>query len=196
MRTEARKNMSVVRRIVPTPQRCSSCSGRGAAGERARLPSGAARRAVSSAGADAGRGARRGTPRVWRRRAGQGASARRAIVRLAGRCQRDMALRCANARRHSGLHARRRPDARARHRAVTVIYSVLRNVVLDPFPYSRSDRLVNVVLKDGHRPASSAARISPRPSSWTTSSRHRPSKMSSAPAVRACTGSAAPAPSS
>ena len=33
--------------------------------------------------------------------------------------------------------------------AVTVIYSVLRNVVLDPFPYSRSDRLVNVVLRDG-----------------------------------------------
>jgi putative ABC transport system permease protein len=33
--------------------------------------------------------------------------------------------------------------------AVTVIYSVLRNVVLDPFPYSRSDRLVNVLLKDG-----------------------------------------------
>ncbi len=32
--------------------------------------------------------------------------------------------------------------------AVTVIYSVLRNVVLDPFPYSRSDRLVNVVLRD------------------------------------------------
>jgi putative ABC transport system permease protein len=33
--------------------------------------------------------------------------------------------------------------------AVTVIYSVVRNVVLDPFPYTRSDRLVNVVLKDG-----------------------------------------------
>ena len=32
--------------------------------------------------------------------------------------------------------------------AVTVIYSVLRNVVLDPFPYSRAERLVNVVLKD------------------------------------------------
>lgn len=32
--------------------------------------------------------------------------------------------------------------------AVTVIYSVLRNVVLDPFPYSRSDRMVNVVLLD------------------------------------------------
>src|SRR3989337_3042209 len=32
--------------------------------------------------------------------------------------------------------------------AVTVIYSVLRNVVLDPFPYSRSERLVNVLLKD------------------------------------------------
>jgi putative ABC transport system permease protein len=32
--------------------------------------------------------------------------------------------------------------------AVTVIYSVLRNVVLDPFPYSRSDRMVNVVLND------------------------------------------------
>jgi len=32
--------------------------------------------------------------------------------------------------------------------AVTVIYSVVRNVVLDPFPYSRSDRLVNVVLRD------------------------------------------------
>jgi hypothetical protein len=30
--------------------------------------------------------------------------------------------------------------------AVTIIYSVVRNVVLDPFPYSRSDRLVNVVL--------------------------------------------------
>ena len=33
--------------------------------------------------------------------------------------------------------------------AVTVIYSVVRNVVLNPFPYSRSDRLVNVVLRDG-----------------------------------------------
>src|SRR5215213_2358605 len=33
--------------------------------------------------------------------------------------------------------------------AVTVIYSVVRNVVLDPFPYSRSDRLVNVVLYNG-----------------------------------------------
>src|SRR6187200_2945900 len=32
--------------------------------------------------------------------------------------------------------------------AVTVIYSVVRNVVLDPFPYTRSERLVNVVLKD------------------------------------------------
>ncbi len=32
--------------------------------------------------------------------------------------------------------------------AMTVIYSVVRNVVLDPFPYSRSDRLVNVVLRD------------------------------------------------
>jgi len=32
--------------------------------------------------------------------------------------------------------------------AATVIYSVLRNVVLDPFPYSRSERMVNVVLKD------------------------------------------------
>jgi putative ABC transport system permease protein len=32
--------------------------------------------------------------------------------------------------------------------AVTVIYSVVRNVVLNPFPYSRSDRLVNVVLRD------------------------------------------------
>jgi putative ABC transport system permease protein len=33
--------------------------------------------------------------------------------------------------------------------AVTIIYSVLRNVVLDPFPYSRSDRMVNLVLNDG-----------------------------------------------
>src|SRR5689334_16262622 len=33
--------------------------------------------------------------------------------------------------------------------AVTVIYSVVRNVVLDPFPYTRSDRMVNVVLFDG-----------------------------------------------
>jgi putative ABC transport system permease protein len=32
--------------------------------------------------------------------------------------------------------------------AVTVIYSVLRNVVLEPFPYSRADRLINVLLKD------------------------------------------------
>jgi len=32
--------------------------------------------------------------------------------------------------------------------AVTIIYSVVRNIVLDPFPYSRSDRLVNVVLRD------------------------------------------------
>lgn len=33
--------------------------------------------------------------------------------------------------------------------AVTIIYSVLRNVVLEPFPYSRADRLVNVLLNDG-----------------------------------------------
>jgi len=32
--------------------------------------------------------------------------------------------------------------------AVTVIYSVVRNVVLEPFPYSRSDRLVNVLIRD------------------------------------------------
>lgn len=32
--------------------------------------------------------------------------------------------------------------------AVTVIYSVVRNIVLDPFPYSRANRLVNVVLRD------------------------------------------------
>jgi putative ABC transport system permease protein len=32
--------------------------------------------------------------------------------------------------------------------AVTVIYSVVRNVVLDPFPYTRSDRMVNLVLRD------------------------------------------------
>jgi len=32
--------------------------------------------------------------------------------------------------------------------AVTIIYSVVRNVVLDPFPYSHSERLVNVSLRD------------------------------------------------
>jgi putative ABC transport system permease protein len=32
--------------------------------------------------------------------------------------------------------------------AATIIYSVVRNVVLEPFPYSRSERMVNVVLKD------------------------------------------------
>jgi hypothetical protein len=33
--------------------------------------------------------------------------------------------------------------------SVTVMYSVIHNVLLDPFPYSRSDRLIEV----GHRPA-------------------------------------------
>ncbi|HJZ70711.1 MAG TPA: ABC transporter permease [Vicinamibacterales bacterium] len=32
--------------------------------------------------------------------------------------------------------------------AATVIYSVVRNVVLDPFPYTRSDRMVNLLLRD------------------------------------------------
>jgi putative ABC transport system permease protein len=32
--------------------------------------------------------------------------------------------------------------------AATVIYSVVRNVVLDPFPYSHSSRLVDVVMRD------------------------------------------------
>ena len=32
--------------------------------------------------------------------------------------------------------------------AVTIIYSVVRNVVLDPFPYVHSDRLVNLVVRD------------------------------------------------
>ena len=38
--------------------------------------------------------------------------------------------------------------------AVTVIYSVVRNVALDPFPCSRSERLVNVELHDATSPAS------------------------------------------
>ena len=68
------------------------------------------------------------------------------------------------------VHRRGDAHAGARHRAVTVIYSVVRNVVLDPFPYSRSDRLVNVVLRDG------ADRIVRGPyfplrSSWTIRSR-------------------------
>jgi putative ABC transport system permease protein len=33
--------------------------------------------------------------------------------------------------------------------AVTVIYSVVRNVLLDPFPYRDSDRMVDVVVRDG-----------------------------------------------
>jgi hypothetical protein len=32
--------------------------------------------------------------------------------------------------------------------AVTVIYSVVRNVVLDPFPYPHSDRMVDVFVRD------------------------------------------------
>jgi putative ABC transport system permease protein len=32
--------------------------------------------------------------------------------------------------------------------ASTVIYSVVRNVVLDPFPYAHSDRMVDIVVKD------------------------------------------------
>jgi hypothetical protein len=31
--------------------------------------------------------------------------------------------------------------------AVTVIYSLLRNVLLDPFPYQHQDRMVDIVLK-------------------------------------------------
>ncbi len=32
--------------------------------------------------------------------------------------------------------------------AVAIIYSVVRQILLDPFPYSRSDRMVDVVLRD------------------------------------------------
>src|SRR6266511_589956 len=32
--------------------------------------------------------------------------------------------------------------------SVAVIYSVVRQVLLDPFPYSRSDRMVDVVIRD------------------------------------------------
>jgi putative ABC transport system permease protein len=31
---------------------------------------------------------------------------------------------------------------------VAIIYSVVRQILLDPFPYSRSDRMVDVVLRD------------------------------------------------
>ena len=71
--------------------------------------------------------------------------------------------------------------------AVTVIYSVLRNVALDPFPYSRSDRLVNVVLRDGSGRIS-AARISAPRSSSTIRSKPPRSRTSSAPASSARTG--------
>jgi putative ABC transport system permease protein len=36
--------------------------------------------------------------------------------------------------------------------SVTVMYSVIRNVLLDPFPYTRSDRLVDVLVRDMARP--------------------------------------------
>jgi len=38
--------------------------------------------------------------------------------------------------------------------SVTVMYSVIRNVLLDPFPYTRSDRLV-----DGPRHGEAASRV-------------------------------------
>ena len=31
---------------------------------------------------------------------------------------------------------------------VTVIYSALRNILLDPFPYAQSERMVNVQIRD------------------------------------------------
>src|SRR5688572_2831705 len=36
--------------------------------------------------------------------------------------------------------------------AVTVIYSVVHNVVVDPLPYRDADRLVNVLVKDSQSP--------------------------------------------
>ena len=79
--------------------------------------------------------------------------------------------------------------------AATVIYSVVRNVVLDPFPYSRSDRMVNVLLKDAirsHRPRPLFLR---RRSFSIIRSRRRRSKTSSAPAWITSFGAAMPAPS-
>ena len=71
--------------------------------------------------------------------------------------------------------------------AVTVIYSVLRNVALDPFPYSRSDRLVNVVFATGPA-ASFADRISAPRNFSTIRSRPQRSRTSSARASSARTG--------
>ncbi len=58
----------------------------------------------------------RGAARLWRRRSSQGASARCAIVSLDRRSRAGRRVRAAFAAPEPGVHDRRRPDARHRHR--------------------------------------------------------------------------------
>ena len=77
---------------------------------------------------------------------------------------------------------------------VTVIYSALRNILLDPFPYVKSDRMVNVFLMTPRRATATTAARWDRTSRSTCSSSRRCSRRSSSapPTTRSCAPPPAP----
>ena len=71
--------------------------------------------------------------------------------------------------------------------AATTIFSVIQNVLLDPFPYRDADRVAAIRIHDVDQPAAvRPRRPCRRPSSWTTSSRTTCSRRSSAACPRTC----------
>jgi hypothetical protein len=70
--------------------------------------------------------------------------------------------------------------------ATTTMYSVIYNVLFDPFPYKESERVVTFQIREADRATRGGARFSKGPSGSTTRSRLTSMTKSSRRPLRTC----------